>query len=1696
MKKVVKIILYSLGGIIALILLVVILLMTPWGKSIVRNQITSFLNTKLNNNIAIGKIDYSIPNSVALEQVLIYDLQKDTLLWVDTLHLDINMLALLKNKISVDNIKLDGVNAYMHRTIPDTVFNYQYIIDAFASKGGNEVVTANEEANQKDGSGLIIDLVQANLKNIRFRFHDESGGTDFALQLNELLLRPDIIDLDIMDFSIDEFAVNGLKTSLVLTESILPPAPTDTSEGADFKLKVAALDLNNISFVMENKPDPMYIKLDLGNLKGDVPLFDLKQQLIEVNKLMLQNTNTLMVMGGNKSVPTKIESKEEIIAQSASSTGWRIQVKDIALKQIDYILDNKDAPRQPDVVDYAHLNVSDMMLLASDVLYTSDTISGILKQLALKEHSGLIVQDFRTHFLYHSRGAALEKLYLKTPGTELKDRIAIAYPSIDRLSDELEKLKLNIALQKSTISVNDVLLFMPVEQHATFLPYTNKQLQITAELKGMLNAIEIKDLYLAGLDNTIIHADGVLNGLPDPEKMQYTLNLKEVSTTILDLKPFMPDSLLSGFNMPEYVSVNGEISGGLYNYMPNLNINTSLGDLRITGMLNLKPEGAENYDLNIITNNLNVGNFLKMDSTIGNVSAELSFAGKSFDINTMEANYKFKINNAELLQYNYNKLSGYGNIHNKTASLNAVSFDPNLNFNITASADLNGAHPAIKAKMPIKNIDLLALKLSEEKLNIGGVFHIDFPILNPDYPFGSLYIDDAELTLPKIKLPLDSIYIVAESTPLEGQNIIGDIAGILNFDVTGKLPLTQIGNAALSHIDYHYNINDTLEPISQPYSFHVNASVNYHPIIQRFNSSIKPFRQMNLEASMSNDKMNFDFYAPNFVYNDSKIDSAHVFVAANKDTMRYGVGFIQFEQSNFLKMFETSVSGRLRKDSLYVRFNSKDSVDKNRFTLGGAIYHDLNNDTAATYVRMFKGIRFNYNSWDVAPSNKIVIAPEGFFVSNLNIHYNDQSIKINSETETPNSPLDVIINNFSLANITSIFSGDTLIADGQLNAEIALEMQEQFPHVYADVNIENLEAFTNKLGTLNIVASNKGIDQYRANLSLLGFGNNILLNGNYNAKPINGNELDFKLNIEPINLASMQGLTFGALKNSSGLLKGDLSLKGTIARPLVYGTLSTDELATTVSMLNGYFKMPNEQIVFDGGKISFNHFNVEDKNRNKITVNGNVTTRNYKTYRLNLDVNANKWQPLNSTDRDYKGFFGKLFVSTGLKITGSATAPNISGNLTIHEDTDLTIKLLDEDPEIMESEGIVSFYDSRIPPEIEETGTDTFTKARRFRMSRATQMNVNVIVEEDAKFSVVIDPNTGDNITVQGAAALNAQIEPNGSIGLTGNYEIKEGYYELSFPPVRRKFKIQKGSSVSLVGDPLASEVNITAIYAANIPPYDLVENQVSDPAQLVYYKQRLPFEILLKLNGQVLKPDIKFDIAIPEEKATAVSADVSNTVQAKLNTMRNNASDINKQVFAVLVLGRFIADDPFSSNASSNVESIARQSVSRFLSNQLNKIAGQYITGLELNMDLETSEDYTTASKVNRTDLSISASKNLFNDRFSITVGNDFMLEGQQAQRQQSSFIPGNLSANYRITPDGRYQLRAYRKNELQNIIDGYVVETGLGFRFTAEYNKFRYLFMSREKIREYVRKQRLKEEEEYNKKNGTTNDNKTENG
>ena len=207
------------------------------------------------------------------------------------------------------------------------------------------------------------------------------------------------------------------------------------------------------------------------------------------------------------------------------------------------------------------------------------------------------------------------------------------------------------------------------------------------------------------------------------------------------------------------------------------------------------------------------------------------------------------------------------------------------------------------------------------------------------------------------------------------------------------------------------------------------------------------------------------------------------------------------------------------------------------------------------------------------------------------------------------------------------------------------------------------------------------------------------------------------------------------------------------------------------------------------------------------------------------------------------------------------------------------------------------------------------------------------------------------------------------------------------------------------------------------------------------------------------MKPVITFDITTSKEN-NSVSAEVIDNTTAKLDQLRREQSEMNKQVFALLLLNRFIGEDPFKSNAGVSGSTLVKQSVSRILSEQLNNLASDLIGGVELNFDLQSSEDYSSGQRNERTDLNIGVSKRLLNDRLKVTVGSNFGVEGDSRQNEQMSNIAGDVTIDYDLSRDGRYKLRAYRKNQYQVALQGQIVETGVGFIMTIDYNKFKEIF------------------------------------
>jgi len=201
------------------------------------------------------------------------------------------------------------------------------------------------------------------------------------------------------------------------------------------------------------------------------------------------------------------------------------------------------------------------------------------------------------------------------------------------------------------------------------------------------------------------------------------------------------------------------------------------------------------------------------------------------------------------------------------------------------------------------------------------------------------------------------------------------------------------------------------------------------------------------------------------------------------------------------------------------------------------------------------------------------------------------------------------------------------------------------------------------------------------------------------------------------------------------------------------------------------------------------------------------------------------------------------------------------------------------------------------------------------------------------------------------------------------------------------------------------------------------------------------------------------------------VNAELKTTIDGKLAQLSSDEAAMNKQVFSLLLFNRFAGEqssDFFKGNGT-DFSDIARQSVSQFLSSALDNIANDLIKGVDIDLALNSYEAFSTTGSQQRTDLNLALSKKFMNDRLTITVGKNFGLEGQDAASKAnaasgSQYIP-DFSAEYQLSKDGRYRIRGYRKNAYEAVLDGFVIESGVSFIVTLDYEKFRELFQKKKK-------------------------------
>ncbi len=92
------------------------------------------LTSVLGSNLTIGRVDIGLLNRIIIDDLLLNDQSGKEMLKVTRLSAKFDFIPLLNGKISISNVQLFGFNINLEKQTPESKPNFQFVLDAFASK--------------------------------------------------------------------------------------------------------------------------------------------------------------------------------------------------------------------------------------------------------------------------------------------------------------------------------------------------------------------------------------------------------------------------------------------------------------------------------------------------------------------------------------------------------------------------------------------------------------------------------------------------------------------------------------------------------------------------------------------------------------------------------------------------------------------------------------------------------------------------------------------------------------------------------------------------------------------------------------------------------------------------------------------------------------------------------------------------------------------------------------------------------------------------------------------------------------------------------------------------------------------------------------------------------------------------------------------------------------------------------------------------------------------------------------------------------------------------------------------------------------------------------------------------------------------------------------------------------------------------
>ncbi len=1340
-------------------------------------------------------------------------------------------------------------------------------------------------------------------------------------------------------------------------------------------------------------------------------------------------TGTLNITDFIRSFKKKKQNKKKIIVPVIIRHG------SIIGGQFSYKDPRKEPMNDLKRFDYNFFDLDSINGDVSQFMIRQDTISLVSNQLEARESNiNFKVKDIQTKFQYCRKSMEFVDSDVRTSKSRISNFVRFEYNSNADFSHFVDSIKIKADLDSTFIHTKELAYFAPA------IGQFNDVWGISGHYTGKVSNFRSKNARLSFGKKSHINSSRIaISGLPDIREANIRADVKRSKINYEDVQQYLPSQKIRKefkYKVGKVV-FDGFFHGFSTDFVSEGNFDTDLGhfetDIKFKYNDQLKEKAS--YEGELRTTNYNLGRFLNTPS-IGEVNMKGKIVGEGLTAEDANLHIDGLINQLEYENYVYKDIDLHGELQKNHFNGDLLILDTNARLNLHGELDLETEKFDVQGD--IIRLALKPLGFSEREVVMSSTIDWNFTGLDIDEVEGRVFFKDAKITTSTDSLFLKKVLLASRYD--NGKRDFKITSSLVDFDARGDFKFREIIKDVRQDIAEYKDallnraISGKITP-SEKYNIIFDTEIHdLQPLLNIFSPYIQVSKNTRLRGSYSLDSNTiFELSGADIKhlkYKDYEFFNTDIDIHSSKIPMTNHVLGQYFISSDLQKYQNKSRTENLdieiywADDSLTFDTKIKQFGNTNRLALQGDLL--FNKDTVTARLINSKANILKKN-WKLNNDNKVEFTKGKVYVDNLSFSSGKESIMIDGEVSSKeNARLLVNTQNFQLDNISQFLK---VKFNGSLTGVTEVLSQNEYYKTTSTAQIRNFKMLNTTLGDFN----GKFIyDDYTriltTNADFFHKGKKVArLKGHYDTKdnnsPIN---VDILIKDTPLNL--LEPFLYGHATEMKGLGNGKVHVSGTLKDPNFKGDVAIKGGFVTISYLNTRYAF-DDKVYFDKDKIFVKDLLLKDVLwQTTALLNGGLSHKMFKKFIIDTKITLDNTFIMNTKADDNELYYGQAFGTGDIYLSGPFSEFKIySEELTSNANTKIYIPL--DGTETVSQKSFITFVD---PHKKEKLQVKDTTQA----ILKGVLVDVNLNITPDAYMEIIFDKKAGDIIKGVGDGQIHLDINTRGDFFMTGQYSIHRGTYNFTLINLfDKRFNIQDNSTITWRGDPYKGELDIKAKYTqyASLKPiadtllYDLTRSEFS---------RQYPVDVGLNLTGELLHPDVKFDLDI---KQTPTS--IEDLVVGFEGRIKNNEQERNKQAFSLIVLKQFAPEESFIGGFG------AGSSVSELLSNQFSNWISQFDENLNIQIDMQGS------------DFRVQFEYSVLDGRLRITQNNNFT---NTNSTNSLANVFGEWTLEYIITNDGKLKLKAYNKTQNNSLNSATGVNNatntlyGVSLSYSTSFNRF----------------------------------------